>query len=340
MLYQLNNENKTQIQQVTISNLANHGFSEKDLENIISENISKIIPENQLMVLYQEKPFNEAADIFALDKEGCLYIFELKRWQGRQENILQVLRYGQIYGQYSYEKLNDLLNKYIRNENNVELNQKHFEYFEEELDNKLEKHKFNQNQRFVVMTNGIDANTLNAIKYWKEKGLKLDSFSYNVYSINNQPFIEFNTYNPEGEILIEQEEGCFIVNTNKTWMKDAYKDMLKNEKVAAYYGRKWSIMNIKKGDTVFLYHTGVGIIACGKAQDNYKIKEIDNQRDEEFFIPLKFDWKVDPYNERGKAVHAWQINQELGAGYRFRQTVFSIPKKMANVINKLQKLKN
>ena len=53
------------------------GFEER-LGKSISENITKLIPENQLMV-FSRKPFLEAADIYALDKEGNLYIFEIKR---------------------------------------------------------------------------------------------------------------------------------------------------------------------------------------------------------------------------------------------------------------------
>lgn len=99
MLYYLDDSVRTNIKAVKLLTLDDIGWTEKDLENLISENIAKLIPENQLMVLFQEKPFLEAADIYALDKEGNLYIFELKRWKSNQENILQVLRYGQIYGQ-------------------------------------------------------------------------------------------------------------------------------------------------------------------------------------------------------------------------------------------------
>ncbi len=336
MLFKMNSEEKSEIKQVKSCTLADHGFIEKDLENIISKNIAKIIPENQLMVLFQEKPFDEAADIYAIDQKGDLYIFELKRWQSHQENILQVLRYGQKYGQYSYEQLNVLLKKYTKIDD-VDLSTKHHEYFQESIEKPLEHSHFNKDQRFIVITNGVDLDTLSAIRYWKDKGLNIDSLVYKVYTIDEIPFIEFNTYNPENEVFIDQQEGYYIVNTNKTWMADAYIDMLANQKAAAYYDRKWSITNISKNDTVYLYHTGVGIIACGKAKDNYKSKEIDGDPDEEFYIPLKLEWKIDPILERSMAIAAWKINERMQSGYRFRQTVFSITEDMANVINELRK---
>lgn len=338
MLFTLNLKDKSEIRQVATCTLADHEFTEKDLENIISKNIAKIIPENQLMVLFQERPFDEAADIYAIDQKGDLYIFELKRWQSHQENILQVLRYGQRYGQYSYDQLNDLLKKYTRHDD-IDLSTKHYEYFQESIECKLEHSHFNNDQHFIVITNGIDSATLNAIRYWKEKGLNIDSLPYKVYTIEDKPFLEINTYNPENEVFIDRQEGYYIVNTNITWMEEAYKDMLENQKAAAYYDRKWGIANIHKGDTVYLYHTGVGIVACGKAQDDYNSKEINGDPDEEYFIPLKLEWKVAPVTEKNMAVAAWEINERMQSGHRFRQTVFSITEDMAFAINKLRKEK-
>jgi len=156
------------------------------------------------MVLFQQKPFKEAADIFALDIDGNLHIFELKRWSSKQENLLQVLRYGQIYGQYDYNQLQNMLRKYKDNPN-LDLAEKHFEYFNEDLNDRLKSNEFNQEQYFVVITNGIDLDTLNAIDYWKNNGLNIDYVSYKVYEINDKPVLEFYPYNPDDEVLIEEE---------------------------------------------------------------------------------------------------------------------------------------
>ncbi len=242
MLFYLDKKENSSIRQVKATTLAEQDFTEKDLENLISRNITRLIPENQLMILFQEWPFGESADINALDQNGDLYIFELKRWQSNKENILQVLRYGQIYGQYSYEQLEKLLSKYTKDHND-NLAEKHHDYFQESIDKPLDHSEFNRRQHFVVITNGVDIETLNAIKYWQEQGLIIESLPYKVYVIEGKPILEFNTYNPENEILIEREEGYFIVNTNITWMPNAYKEMLDNNKAAVYYDRKWSITN-------------------------------------------------------------------------------------------------
>jgi len=57
MLFHLNNENKTEIEPLRAKHFSAIGWKEKDLENLIASNILKLIPESQLMVLFQEKPF-------------------------------------------------------------------------------------------------------------------------------------------------------------------------------------------------------------------------------------------------------------------------------------------
>lgn len=46
----------------------------------------------------QPRKWQEKPDLMALDREGNLYIFEIKVWESRNENLLQILRYGQLFG--------------------------------------------------------------------------------------------------------------------------------------------------------------------------------------------------------------------------------------------------
>ncbi len=285
MLFYLNETEHSDITRVKASTFNDLGWLEKDLESLIAENITRLIPENQLMILFRQRLRQEEADIYALDVKGDLYIFELKRWEGRQENILQVLRYGQIYGQYTYDQLQSLLKKYGELED-INLAEAHAEYFE--LDTKLEANQFNSDQHFIVITNGIDRDTLNAINYWQNRGLNVESIIYKVYQNDGKPILEFNPYNPENEVIVEEDDGYFIVNTNTAYSKTNYREMLDQDKAAAYYRKKRSITNIIKSNTVFLYQSGLGIIAYGKAIEDWKKAEIDGIPDEEYYIKLKF----------------------------------------------------
>lgn len=339
MLFKINkDENKDELVRIKRVNLSSMGWVEKDLEELISNNITTLIPENQLMILAQERKRQEEADIFAIDEDGTLYIFELKRWQSNKENILQVLRYGQIFGQYSYEKLEKMFQQYSKDKE-INLADKHYEYFKDTLLQKLSNNSFNKKQRFIVITDGTDIETMNAIKYWKEKGLSIDILPYRIYNIENQYIFEFNQYNPNDDVVFEEENGFFIVNTNITWSKNNYKEMLNEGKAAGYYDRKSGIKNIRKGNIVFLYHTGVGIIAYGKATTDYLKKNINKDIDEEYYVKINFDWKIDPDNESDKAVKSYEINQALNSGHRFRLTCFSISEEIGKTIIKLAKSK-
>lgn len=77
MLFYLDDNNRKQLRTVKRTNLASINWCEKDLENLISHNINKVISESGLMTIFQERLGQEEPDIMALDKEGNL---SLCRW--------------------------------------------------------------------------------------------------------------------------------------------------------------------------------------------------------------------------------------------------------------------
>lgn len=340
MLYEINKKKISESARVKIERPDLMGIDEKLIEDFLATHLVELIPEEQLMLLAQERKFQEEADILALDRSGKLFIFELKRWQSSSENLLQVMRYGQKFGRYTYQQLEEIVRK--QQKLSGSLRDSHREYFG--LESSLNENLFNHDQRFVVVTNGVDRDTLEAIKYWEDKGVQIDSLTYKLYQISGKPFIQFDTYNPEGDVILETNPGIFIVNTNSTYMEDAWKEMLgdgSQGKAAAYYDRKHAAQRIGKGATVYLYQNGVGIIACGKATANYQVKDYHGDANEEFYVPLKFDWALTERSDWSiYAVKAHEINRETGASYRFRQTVFNASEQMREAINKVWQSKN
>ena len=312
--------------------LAHSGLHEKDLENLIAKRIEYLVRDDQLMVIMQERSRQEEPDILAINESGTLFIFELKRWEGRSENILQVLRYGQKFGRYEYERLNWYFQSYSRARQRATLKDAHKDFFE--LSECLEKSCFNKTQQFVVVTNGLDYDTWDAIAYWKTKGLKISPLIYRLYRLSGELYIDFDPYGPVPDAPKDQEGGLYVVNTNWTYDQDAYKEMVSERKGAAYYGRKHAIQNIRDKNFVCLYHVGVGVIGIGKATSDYLTKDIDSDVKAEYYIPIAFEYLVDITKENWTkdAVHAWEINQHFGTSYRFRQTVFQLPFKFAEFI--------
>jgi hypothetical protein len=91
---------------VTGTPLKHFGLNERGLQNILFRSLDRLIGEDELLLLMQARHWQEEPDLMALDREGKLYIFEIKVWEGHRENLLQVLRYGQIYGALDYDGLN------------------------------------------------------------------------------------------------------------------------------------------------------------------------------------------------------------------------------------------
>src|SRR4051794_15946114 len=128
MLYQFETKSPAFAARVPIQNPAVFDIKEKDIELFFAAHLHELVPEDQLMLIGQERQRQEEADLFALDRKGTLYIFELKRWQSSPENLLQVMRYGQTFGRYDYTGLQNLAHRHQKLEGALkEKHQKHFD---------------------------------------------------------------------------------------------------------------------------------------------------------------------------------------------------------------------
>jgi hypothetical protein len=322
-------KNKLVLEPIKISSLADAGWTEKDLENLLAENLTSLMRQEYLMVISRERPRQEEPDILALDSEGVLYIFELKRTQSEPEHLLQVLRYGQRFGVYDYDQLNYKYGKFEKS-HQEDLRNAHKEYFG--LDEKLPEKEFNKKQRFIVVTNGVDVETLRSIKYWKEKQLPIEPLIYRLYKVEDTFVLDFAPYSGRKDEYEIAETTSHVVNTCVAHRPKAYIDMLDNNKVSAYGGRKDAINAIKKNDKVFLYHNGVGICAVGTVTSE---KPKENAENDEIYVNCPFRKKVNPVKNPEKALSAREINSELGANWSFRQTRFSLSDEDAKSIEKL-----
>lgn len=326
-------DSDSDVEKVTETTLADAQLKEKDLENIIAKKIDELVRTDQLMVILQERRMKEEPDILALDENGVLYIFELKRWEARGENLLQALRYGQKFGRYDYDKLNWFYQSYSHSKGEaISLDTAHRDFFG--LEAAVPKERFNHEQQFVIVTNGLDYDTWDAIAYWKQKGIRMTPLVYRLFALNNDLFIDFDPYGPIPDAPKQLHGGLYVVNTNKTYMPDVYKDMVTMKKASAYYDKKYAVSGIGAGDLVCLYHVGVGVLGIGKAKTEYQECEIDGDAGEEYFVPIDFEFLVDITDEgwQSKAIHAWEINAQFNTGYRFRQTVFQLPAEFAKFI--------
>lgn len=297
--------------------LKSFGLDERAFQDILYRSLDKLIPDDELLLLMQSRQWQEEPDLMAIDKEGKLYIFELKAWESRSENILQVLRYGQIFGSYKYEDLNRLYRKF-ENEGKS-LKEAYLSVFGQELDDG----KFNNTQVFVVMTNGIDFKTREAIQYWREQLLDVRPWVYRVYQCTNSEIqLEISTFTSTDNPYEDISEGYQILNTNIRNSPDDHESMLKETIAAAYFSPwKHKIESLGKGDIVFLYQSGVGIVAVGKASGKLQIRNYHKEQkhvDEEYFM------KLNQFHLLGSPMSASEIKGITGVNHRFMGTMFGI----------------
>ncbi len=310
----LKNKLAERIRGVSLKSL---GLDERAFQDILYRSLDKLIPDDELLLLMQSRQWQEEPDLMAIDKEGRLYIFELKAWESRSENILQVLRYGQIFGSYKYEDLNRLYRKF-ENEGKS-LKEAYLSVFGQDL----AEGKFNNAQVFVVMTNGIDYKTREAIQYWRKQSLDVRPWIYRVYkNINSEMLLEISTFTSSDNPYEDISEGYQILNTNMGNSQYDHESMLK-EKIAAAYFSPWKhkIENLSKGDVVFLYQSNVGIVAAGKASGKLQIRNyhnVEKHTDEEYFM------KLNQFHLLKSPMSASEVKGVTGVNHRFMSTMFGV----------------
>jgi hypothetical protein len=316
MLMEVDLKSKT-AKRVPSKPLKAYGLDERGFQQVLFNSLDRLLPDDELILVAQSRQWQEEPDLLAVDAEGRLYIFELKVSESESKNLLQVLRYGQIFGLYKYDDLNRLFQK--TSQEDLSLAEVHRRKFEK----LIEPEKFNKDQVFVVMTNGIDGKTREAVRYWRSRKLDVRPWIYRVYDGNasNRMTVEILPFRLEDSPYEDRQEGFFILNTNYNNDPDDHEDMLRNRKAAAYSDPwKYKIEQIEKGDTVFLYKSGSGIVAFGTASGELvKSKHREGGGPED-----QYSMKLRNFFTLSHPIAASEIKDITKNNYVFMGTMFGI----------------
>jgi Phosphatidylserine/phosphatidylglycerophosphate/cardiolipin synthases and related enzymes len=126
----------------------------------------------------------------------------------------------------------------------------------------------------------------------------------------------------------------FFINTNRKTDEKCEKDMIKHQKAAAYYGEhKGLIDKLKKGDVVFLYGSGSGIVAMGevatgKRKEKYPVHGSSKEKKEEYYMELS------NFKKLKKPLPSAEIKRICNKKIIFRPTMFSEDEKSGEKIKK------
>ncbi|MDD4527051.1 MAG: hypothetical protein PHF25_03320 [Candidatus Margulisbacteria bacterium] len=303
---------------------------ERYFQKILYNHFDELFSNGNLLKIFESRRGPEEPDLLAIDSKGKLYIFELKIWESNDENILQALRYGQIFGQHNYD---DLDKRYRTEHMNQTLENAFIQQFGKKIDVDIKKEEINAKQVFVIITNGIDVKTRQAINYWSNYGLEVKAWLYRVYppmDDSKQFLLEMNPFNIEDDPFEDVSDDCYILNTNYRNSPKDDERMIERQEAAAFFEPwKYKIEKIKPGSKVFLYRSGVGIVAFGTTSGKVQKKKYHNEEEyinEDYSVKLNFFTLVNP------AISASKIKEITGNNYRFIGTLFSITKDSAEKI--------
>lgn len=111
----------------------------------------------------------------------------------------------------------------------------------------------------------------------------------------------------------------FMLNTNYNNDEETHFNMLRLQEAAAFCkGWKEYICQLSKGDTVYLYQSGVGIIASGTVSGGLEKNEYGGIEED------KYSKALDNFKFGFKAVSAKQFKDITGGGANFRRTMVEL----------------
>ncbi|WP_413676777.1 CopG family ribbon-helix-helix protein [Pantoea dispersa] len=120
----------------------------------------------------------------------------------------------------------------------------------------------------------------------------------------------------------------YMLNTNYNNDKETHFNMLKNQEAAAFYkGWKEYIQQLSKGDKVYLYQSGVSIIAVGIVDGELEKSEHYGVADDKYHKSLK------DFNTGFKGISARRFKEITGAGANFRRTMVELTSAQAHAIS-------
>lgn len=287
---------------------------EKELEDLLAQNLWDVLFEgSELMPILQERPWQPEADIYALNKQGDLVIFELKRAHADGGAVHQALRYCEKAGRYSYEKLEEKFRHY-RGDKPVNLQEEHKIDFD--LEHPLDRSAFNKKQHLIIVGSAGDAELIRNVDYWKSKGILISFIPYRVYHLAGEYYFEFFSLPYDQHSNPGQAKGV-IFDTNLSYDEDGIWYMCQGNRVAAFGSIQGIVYSFSKGDTVFLYHKGHGIVAAGEVKSDVKV---DADADA-MYRDLKWLTPVPKKGEQLKFMPVSQIKQVTGCNFWWAKTM-------------------
>jgi hypothetical protein len=281
MIFEIQRNGKAAPKLVKTSSLTDEGWSEKDLENYLRENLPKLISDD-LMVIGQSRPYQPEADLLALDRHGDLWIFELKKVSTSSDNLLQVMRYSQNAANLSVDELGDvyLAHKPGASDSLIVDFCKHFGFVSPTAPQHWSD-MLAHSHHLVVIADGTDEEAIQAINHWQDSGLDIQLWPYRIHGGDRNCFrFELPDLFIKGRQISRGEPGIFLMNTaRKKKASSALEDYMLKHECALATAEPWlfKINRVLTGSRVLLYANRTGVIAIGVATAEKRNIELNGE---------------------------------------------------------------
>jgi hypothetical protein len=314
MLFELRLEDdgKDSLEPQPFLNLKQIDRLEKDLENLLADHLYQTLYQQApLMPFFQERSRQKEADLYAINEDGDLVIFELKRGGAGSGAVQQVLRYAQDAGQWSYADLAGRYDKYT--EGDQELRTAHQQEFE--LDAPLSQEQFNRQQHLRVVGNAADTDLVDAVNYWTRQGLDLSFVPYRIYELGDSLYFEFFA-KPNDQRVNPADRKGVLFDTNRSYNEEAIWEMIEQNQIAAYGDSKEQADYVSRGDLVFYSHKGHGIVAAAKV-----VSDTKEDGPDKLYHDVEFQTPVPSRGENLPAMSFSDVQDVTGESFYWARTV-------------------
>ena len=275
MLFELDEQSKGFKPVAGMNIVDSLGQNEKDLEDYLKSIIGDLLfPE--YLVFGNERSFQSEADLFAVNSNGDLIVFELKvHGHYDRGKVYQALSYAQHFSFWRYNEMNNHFQKCFPKSKQL------IDAFEEHFGFKIDTTEFNKRQKTIVISHSSSEDTGRISKYWKKIGVEIEEYFYRFYEVAGKKYFELSN-----ELVFQQNSYNCWINTCLRYIPMAYLDMVKGKKAATYGDRRGIIGSWMNKSNVFLYHNGYGIIAAGKGTATIKDGYNEVLEEDERYIKL------------------------------------------------------
>jgi len=294
------------------------GKREKDLEELLAKHLFGVLFEvSPFLVFHQERRGQAVADIYAIDATGGLVLFELKREAADSGAFGQLLRYTQEASRWSFDDLDAMFREYPeRSSPTASLAEAHRDAFG--LSEPLKPEEFNRRQRMVAVGSAADVRLVEAVEYWRQRGVDVDFIPYRIFEVGREKRLYFEFFAKPFDQRVLGRKGV-LFDTNASFDEDSVWDMFSKRKIAAWGSSKEQVRRLTKGDTVFYVQKNVGVVAAAEVTGS---RVLEVAEDDELYLPVRFLTTL-PNRDSGfrRAVPASEVRRVTGKSFYWARTV-------------------